>query len=303
LMLGFSFDHTSGLPVIPGSSIKGLLRFACKAEKGAYFRQLLQEIRPDLKAVDYEQFINAVFEGTEGEKPLRINRRDVFFDALPVRSHHPEQHFLGEDYITPHLHRDDRSMDGLKNPIPLKFLKILPEVVFEFRFLLSGEKAGISATDRKKIFRQILLDLGIGAKTNVGYGQFVEETEAERAAAGKLAEQMQQQILQQQEEARIKKETAAQAEKDKDFQASFQEIKPELTPDQEEETVDGTIFRKAGTKYYIRYKVNGKTCEKMRLRKHFVDFEENPKEGDAITVTISRDTNNNGLSIQITKKN
>ncbi|MDR2473050.1 MAG: type III-B CRISPR module RAMP protein Cmr6 [Tannerella sp.] len=70
---------------------------------------------------------------------------------------------LGTDYITPHP-------DPLKNPKPIKFLKILPEVEVTFRFQLQNNL--ITAAKKESLFRQILLDFGIGAKTNVGYGQF-----------------------------------------------------------------------------------------------------------------------------------
>lgn len=173
LMLGFSFDHTSGLPYIPASSIKGVLRFASKVNGGEYLKSLVKVIAPNLKGFNPSQFVKEVFNGEVGKQRESIYNRDIFFDALPSNSFNKGKTFLGEDYITPHLHRDDRSMDGLKNPVPLKFLKILPKVVFEFNFLLSGEKAGLSASERKTLFKEILLDLGIGAKTNVGYGQFV----------------------------------------------------------------------------------------------------------------------------------
>jgi CRISPR-associated protein Cmr6 len=141
-ILGFSFDYTSGLPVIAGSSIKGVLRSAFKHPE--YVQELL-ESEVDVKALEAEIFDNG----------------DVFFDATIIGS--SSANILGDDYITPHG-------DALKNPIPLRFIKVLPNVTFRFDFELSSGL--ISKSKKSKLFQDILADLGLGAKTNVGYGKF-----------------------------------------------------------------------------------------------------------------------------------
>jgi CRISPR-associated protein Cmr6 len=64
----------------------------------------------------------------------------------------------------------------LKNPIPITFLKVLPDVEFSFNFILQDhqkiDEKLVSIKRKIALFKQILLDFGIGAKTNVGYGQF-----------------------------------------------------------------------------------------------------------------------------------
>ncbi|MDZ7743476.1 MAG: RAMP superfamily CRISPR-associated protein [Bacteroidota bacterium] len=42
--LGFFFDHTTGLPMIPGSSVKGSLRSAFMKDKGGYVKSILKEL-------------------------------------------------------------------------------------------------------------------------------------------------------------------------------------------------------------------------------------------------------------------
>jgi hypothetical protein len=88
-------------------------------------------------------------------------------DAFPKESFKHEGRFLAGDYITHHE-------DPLKNPNPVMFLKVLPEVEFVFNFKLNDSKLiqALTANNKLNLFKQILLDLGIGAKTNVGYGQF-----------------------------------------------------------------------------------------------------------------------------------
>ena len=69
------------------------------------------------------------------------------------------------DAITPHK-------DPLKNPVPISFLKVAPGCQVEFRFRLVDSI--ITAEEKKKIFKRIIRKYGLGAKTNVGYGQFEE---------------------------------------------------------------------------------------------------------------------------------
>ena len=174
--MGLFFDYTTGLPMIPGSSIKGVLRSAFPSQykeseekkcRITYIKSILREILGDerLKKLEInEAFIenleNEIFEGIS----LQSVKRDVFFDATITES---ANNLLGRDYITPH------DPNGFENPIPIKFLKIMPETVFKFAFRLSKEKDSLLHYDEKLLlFMKIIMDLGVGAKTNVGYGHF-----------------------------------------------------------------------------------------------------------------------------------
>ncbi len=158
--LGFYFDHTTGLPVINGSSIKGMLKAGCKSRKG-YITEILLKILTGEdklpKDFDEDNFIKTVFEG----KDLSIYQRDIFHDAFPISS---EKSLFGSDYITHHE-------NPLKNPNPVQFLRVQPEVTYQFQFDLKPTN-GLKAEQKLELFKQIILDLGLGAKTNVGYGQF-----------------------------------------------------------------------------------------------------------------------------------
>ncbi len=149
--LGMHFDHTYGMPVIYGSSVKGVLR--------CYFKEVIDNNTYGINVKDIE---NAIFEGEE----LSSYERDVFFDAVIIKPNQSGK-ILAPDSITPHK-------DALKNPIPLTFVKIAPGCTLEFRFRLADSNINgkpLTAEDKIKIFRDILTTFGIGAKTNVGYGQ------------------------------------------------------------------------------------------------------------------------------------
>jgi CRISPR-associated protein Cmr6 len=168
--LGFFFDYTTGLPVIPGSSIKGVLRSVFPSEKDdeekregkrEYINEILSKnfSFEEIKKIELE-----IFEGIKDGEKMSMKIRDIFYDAEIVEV---AGKIFEDDYLCPH------GDNPLKNPTPLRFLKVAPGVVFEFRFDL---KEGILTKEGKKsLFKRILSELGVGAKTNVGYGQFDEK--------------------------------------------------------------------------------------------------------------------------------
>jgi len=178
--IGFYFDYTTGLPVIPGSSVKGLLRSyfglplknqsdKYKEEKQKFINELLG------KNIDIDILANEIFEGIDKNgNPMSIYERDIFYEARVVSV---KKDLLLDDYITPH---ED---NPLKNPTPIRFIKVVPEVTFEFSFDLKDSKSinDISAQDKEMLFLKLLQEFGIGAKTNVGYGQFKTYTDEEIA--------------------------------------------------------------------------------------------------------------------------
>lgn len=157
LILGFHFDYTTGLPVIQGSSIKGVLRSAFEHKE--YIQELLDN-----------RFNSDEIDGIEKEI---FDNGDIFFDAVVIKK---GSTLLSDDYLAPHNNE-------LKEPIPLRFLKVSPNVTFRFDFELKDNKF-LSKEEKKNLFIEILKDLGVGAKTNVGYGKFdnieIHKTEEEK---------------------------------------------------------------------------------------------------------------------------
>lgn len=180
---GLQFDYTSGLPVIPGSSVKGVIRSAfptikedkeqsneADAEKLNYIKSLIADI-PKFSAL-----------GLENKDILELgnqmfNHGDIFADALLVgygtrmKQHGPVKQVLTEDYITPH------TGGPLAQPVPIKIVKVAPGVTFAFCFKFNATKIGdkeVTAEMKESLCTAILQDLGIGAKTNVGYGVLKE---------------------------------------------------------------------------------------------------------------------------------
>ncbi len=147
--VGFSFDYVTGQPYIPASTVKGVLRCHFKDHPEVIMSLCGQELQW-VKDLEKEIFDNA----------------DVFFDAV-VYSGDREGKLLGEEFITPHK-------SATESPVPIKLLKLLPEVRFSFRFLLKDSEH-MEAAKKAELFKQLLGMFGVGAKTNVGFGVLQED--------------------------------------------------------------------------------------------------------------------------------
>lgn len=219
---GFYFDYTTGLPVITGSSIKGVIRdafpnqsifekfrtisesdlnnyesFKSKIDSIEDFQKCthayskLDKIKKFILELKIDRLENGnitenfvrkleedIFEGKTNDK--RKSQVDVFFDAYPnVEKLNHGQSLLSSDYITKHVNSLATEKDDLlKNPIPIKILKIASNVPIIFNFkLVDSEIEGFKITKQKKLelFKNIITEFGVGARRNVGYGQFLKE--------------------------------------------------------------------------------------------------------------------------------
>jgi CRISPR-associated protein Cmr6 len=208
MKLGFYFDHTTGLPVIPGSSVKGVLRSAFpqgyrkaaakgkksdeekaalleKAEQtSVYLQYHLHEItQRDWEASEMDALETFLFGSYQtGTSDTPMSGRPVFHDAIPVNADLVQINgeatltYLGDDFITPHNKKKGTIPAALRNPVPIAFVKVLPGVTFQFQFALlpflsKSAEVLLDTGQIQKLFAAILLDFGIGAKTNTGYGR------------------------------------------------------------------------------------------------------------------------------------
>ena len=162
---GMQFDHSTGLPYIPGSSLKGVLRsvFPESADdkpRLSFIKEILKDIGVNFSDGSIIELCKELFESGNGV---------IFLDAFIV-SGNSNGNFISTDYITPHR-------KPLKNPVPIKILKVCPEVTFRFPFIVPAllslpDGVSLSRCKVMSMFKKILLYIGAGAKTNVGYGHF-----------------------------------------------------------------------------------------------------------------------------------
>lgn len=177
IKVGFQFDYTTGLPYILGSSVKGVLRSvfpdpnkpkddSYNKQRISYIKSLLQKLAPNQSLDEKENEIlnlsKQLFDEVDASSP-----RDIFMDALLGSDETSDMKFLGNDYITPH---NDKPFT---DPVPIQFMKVLPGICFTFTFKLDAPCGLLDKDKRVKLYKKILLDVGVGAKTNVGYGHLV----------------------------------------------------------------------------------------------------------------------------------
>lgn len=177
---GFSFDYVSGLPYLPGSSLKGMLR-SCFPEEDKDKKDPEEKKELLEKAKNKRLYIKSLLEkkdefDVDAFRDSIFNGGDVFFDVFPVFS--PTKgtentRIMSPEFITPH------NKGKFASPIPIMLIKVKPNVTFQFCFMLKDytDEAGtvlVSADDKLKLFKQLIIDMGIGAKTNVGFGKLQE---------------------------------------------------------------------------------------------------------------------------------
>lgn len=190
---GLVLDHTSGVPYIPASSQKGMLRLAhlinsLRADDGNWkeLNELLEqgvvwEDKDDstgkIKGILWqEDDVSKTIFGFS-EKKDALAGQLVVLDAYPLTP--PE---LGEEILNPHFMKYYGGEQGPtedQNPIPVKFLVVKPEAEFVFRLLLRLPFKKSPEKDQEKVFDAIKKNLaraiteeGMGAKTSLGFGRF-----------------------------------------------------------------------------------------------------------------------------------
>lgn len=198
--IGMIFDYTTGVPYIPASSIKGVIRFS-------YIQDLIKKLESDnelrSKVIELEHNKNnesneVLIENAKdtniyllfgGDKLIKeIDKQNEywilegtysgaikFFDSYPVKK--PK---LDIDIIN--VHYQDYYKDGsipptdTMDPKPLKFLTVASGTEFIFRYAIDKDRVKNDniISEFEKIFLTALKENGLGAKTKIGYGIFID---------------------------------------------------------------------------------------------------------------------------------
>jgi CRISPR-associated protein Cmr6 len=156
---GLSWHPTLGVPFVPGSSLKGMVRNWARLEK-----------------ID-STTITRIF-GNEEEAEEQVGSI-IFMDMIPFKPIKLEQ-----DIMTPHFQEyysdPNNPPHDRYNPIPISFLTLAKGQ--SFMIALTLRKSGAQA-DMNKVVKWIWEALrweGLGAKTAVGYGRFKQDEGKER---------------------------------------------------------------------------------------------------------------------------
>ncbi len=227
---GILLERNLGIPYIPASTIKGVVRFAhtiglLKDENGVWLdRDALQD-KLDLFEKDNQillkendkTHIPQLFGQTEKDSSARGSI--IFLDAYPVDIPN-----LKVDIMNPHYseyYQGTRGPTEDQNPIPLKFLVVEEGAEFVFRAIVKppqchGNDQTSLLSHCREAYRQALTEEGVGAKTALGYGRFREPCEGEPNAIKEYLQQIE-----------AEKEKARERERQLQDQARFEQMTPD----------------------------------------------------------------------------
>ena len=200
---GFAFLWPYGLPYLPGSGVKGVIRQAAlELAQGVWGdRQGWSEEKTyTLKIAGKNRALNMtdILLGLQSSDGDDAHFRGVlsFWDVIP-RIHGAE---LAVDIMTPHqkhYYQDGASPHESGQPLPLSFLTLPPNTDFAFYLTcdlprlkklapdLLTEEAGLARWQQllNAAFEHAFQWLGFGAKTAVGYGVMqIDPAESKRRA-------------------------------------------------------------------------------------------------------------------------
>ncbi|WP_321491784.1 type III-B CRISPR module RAMP protein Cmr6 [uncultured Desulfobacter sp.] len=162
---GFAWHHALGVPYLPGSSIKGMLR--------SYLDIWSDTDKPEIKRIFGPR------RWQDEEKQWHDTDSSagsvIFLDAVPIA---PVA--LKADIMTPHYtpyYQDGKAPGDWHSPTPIPFLTVGNDAKFLFAVLprTSAEKDQKDCAAILACLGKALQLTGAGAKTAVGYGRFNPE--------------------------------------------------------------------------------------------------------------------------------
>ncbi len=177
---GMLLDRNTGLPYIPASGVKGVLRLAHALNLAESRPELVKEVREEFEIPDTEPSMRKYFGDTDTSAKDAVRGQLVFLDAFPKAA--PQ---IRRDIMTPHFaeyYKGNAPPRETDNHVPVPFMVVAEGAEFVFRLfaLPLAEGATVSRAfddeDGKAVqnmFQRACVDLGFGAKTSVGYGRFI----------------------------------------------------------------------------------------------------------------------------------
>jgi len=180
-----TLHHIYGIPYIPGSAIKGVIRSYIITEKFGEVENGSLDLKNAEKRALHDQGFCDIF-GCPEESFYKESRQGnvIFFDAFPL-----SELTIKPDIMNPHYspyYSEGKPPADYHNPVPIFFLTV-ENTEFEFTIGIKGKD---KITIRKgkfggkhllevgfKWMKKALNEHGIGAKTAVGYGLLLESVE------------------------------------------------------------------------------------------------------------------------------
>jgi CRISPR-associated protein Cmr6 len=175
--VGLCADRTTGLPLIPGTAIKGVLStWACWEANQKSDGSFNEGSAFVLQRKQFPTHIARRVFGDDSKDGSEHAGEVIFVGGFPVT---PPK--LGLDIVNPHHESDGKNK---RNLTPNVFLCVEPGTKWQFVFYLrpGAENAALLLKATTDWLIEALTQLGIGAKTAAGYGRFRKPNEADLVA-------------------------------------------------------------------------------------------------------------------------
>ncbi len=166
---GITLHHTYGVPIIPGSALKGLAAHYCEQSLG----------KSDARWCKGGEYHLAMFGSIEDSGHL------TFFDAWPFdqqptvsNGKSRDHHGLVLDVMTPH-HTDyyagnqGAAPTDFDDPIPVTFLSVAGTFLVAVACDDTSTTGGQWTNAAMALLEQALAEWGVGGKTSSGYGRLM----------------------------------------------------------------------------------------------------------------------------------
>lgn len=158
---GFLWHHTLGVPYLPGSGIKGLMR---------HWVSDWLALSDGNDRDETARLVTRLFGSDDAQNPAIGSI--IVFDALPL-----EDVTLMVEVVTPHdggwRIRENVVPADWVSPVPIPFLAVAPGATFQFSLAPRGRAATADDVDCAfELLTDALAWLGAGAKTASGFGRF-----------------------------------------------------------------------------------------------------------------------------------
>jgi CRISPR-associated protein Cmr6 len=183
---GMAWHHTLGVPYLPGSSVKGLIRSWVELWLDSQPQQDIERIFGPRKA-----------EVKNDSSPAESVGSVIFYDALPIK---PVQ--LSPDIMTPHYQgyysKGEDPCDWM-DPNPIPFLTTAENQVFLFTVAPRKKTTAENQPDITIVtqwLKESLENIGAGAKTTAGYGRFKRCEQIEKRLKSRLTKRKKKEHLQ-----------------------------------------------------------------------------------------------------------
>ena len=169
LQFGLTFHPTYGTPMIPGSSLKGVVSAYAASVGGPEWAKSGFENQSIGGQMGVEIFGGLL--SAQSSKRL-VGGSVAFLDALWIPRDDSQESPYQLEIVNPHYGGyyggGVRPPDGMENPIPFQFLALRKGE--KFLFALQGPDE--ARREARKILELALEHSGVGGKTALGYGRF-----------------------------------------------------------------------------------------------------------------------------------